>query len=500
MKFWVLLLIAAPLHAQSVNNEFFEKEIRPVLVNQCYGCHSSKLKAPMGGLVLDTRSGLRNGGNGGTIVVPGDSKTSRLLGALRYTDAQLRMPPTGKLTDREIAAFAQWIEGGAPDPREDAPASAARPVTPAAKGIDVETGRKWWAFQPVREIPGPKVKDAAWPRKKLDSFVLARLEASRLKPSAPADPATLIRRAYLDLTGLKPTYEEVEAFRQDLAPDAYRRLVDRLLASPGYGERWGRYWLDVARYAEDNPTSEATNPPYPFAWRYRDWVIEAVSHDMPYDRFVKLQLAADQISGVSRQDLRALGYLGTGPVYHKDARLSKDVIETLFTDDWDERVDAVSRGLLGLTVACARCHDHKFDPIPTRDYYGLAGVFASTVQAPRPLNDVDPETEKRFMAAAQQMFFLNYASNLMRGEPGTKPEESFQKADKYKAECENTLARMEPLKDSHPEMYAYLSRMVPRPRPVAQAVPAAQLPPAGTPPAGTQAAPLAPPQIGRAHV
>ena len=482
MKFCTLaIVLAAPLSAQSLSSDFFEKEIRPVLVNKCYGCHSSKLKSPMGGLVLDTRSGLRRGGKGGAVVVPGDSKASRLIGALNYTDPELRMPPTGKLSDREIAAFTQWIEAGAPDPREDAPAAGAPVPTAAKKGMDVETGRKWWAFQPVREIPAPEVKDAAFPRKKIDAFVLAKLEENKLKPSAAADAATLIRRAYLDLTGLKPSYEEVEAFRKDTSPDAYERLIDRLLESPHYGERWGRYWLDVARYAEDNPTSEATNPPYPFAWRYRDWVISAVSHDMPYDRFVKLQLAADQMPGTSREDLRALGYLGTGPVYHKDARLSKDVIETLFTDDWDERVDAVSRGLLGLTVACARCHDHKFDPIPTRDYYGLAGVFASSVQAPRPLNEVDSSTEQRFMWAAQRMFFLNYASNLMRNEPGTKPEESFQKADRFKQDCEKILAEMEFLKDGHPEMYAYLSRMVPRPRP--QASPQAKAPAPPTPPA-----------------
>jgi len=489
MKFCALaIVVAVPLSAQSLSSDFFEQEIRPVLVNKCYGCHSSKLKSPMGGLVLDTRSGLRRGGKGGAVVVPGDAQSSRLIGALKYTDPELRMPPTGKLSDREIAPFTQWIEAGAPDPREDAPAAGAPAPTAAKKGMDVETGRKWWAFQPVREIPAPRVLDARWPRKKIDAFVLAKLEESKLKPSAEADRATLVRRVYLDLTGLKPSYEEVEAFRKDTSPDAYQRLVDRLLESPHYGERWGRYWLDVARYAEDNPTSEATNPPYPFAWRYRDWVISAVSHDMPYDRFVKLQLAADQMPGTSRDDLRALGYLGTGPVYHKDARLSKDVIETLFTDDWDERVDAVSRGLLGLTVACARCHDHKFDPIPTKDYYGLAGVFASSVQAPRPLNEIDSETEQRFMWAAQRMFFLNYASNLMRGEPGTKPEESFQKADRFKADCEKILGEMEFLKDGHPEMYQYLSRMVPRPRPPASsqakapAPPGAPAPPAPKPP------------------
>ena len=472
MKVWLVLLAAAPLYAQPAGTELFEKEIRPVLAGKCYGCHSSKLKSPMGGLVLDTKPGLRAGGNGGAIVVPGDAKASRLMGAIGYTDPHLRMPPGGKLTDREIEAFAKWIQAGAPDPREDAaPTTASGPVRTTLKGMDVETGRKWWSFQPVSELPAPAVKNSAWVLKKVDAFILAKLEGNKLKPSAPADPDTLIRRAYLDLTGLKPTYEEIAAFREDKAADAYERLIERLLESPRYGERWGRYWLDVARYAEDNPTSEATNPPYLFAWRYRDWVIEAVSHDVPYDRFVKLQLAADQMPGVSRQDLRALGYLGTGPVYHKDARLSKDVIETLFTDDWDERVDAVSRGLLGLTVACARCHDHKFDPIPTKDYYGLMGVFASTVQAPRPLNDTDPELEKRFMSAAQRMFFLNYASNLMRGEPGTKPEESFAKADRYKAECEKILAEMEAVKADHPEMYAYLSRFIPRPRPPAGAPP-----------------------------
>jgi len=325
-------------------------------------------------------------------------------------------------------------------------------------------------------------KDAAWARKKIDFFVLAKLEENHLRPSPAADAATLIERACLDLTGLRPTYDEVAAFEKDRSPDAYERLVDRLLDSAQYGPRWGRYWLDVARFAEDNPTSEATNPPYPFAWRYRDWVIEAVNHDVPYDRFVKLQLAADLMPGTVRDDLRALGYLGAGPVYHKDARLSKDVIETLFTDDWDERVDAVSRGILGLTVACARCHDHKFDPIPTRDYYGLAGVFASTVQAPRPLAATDPKTELQFMAAAQRMFFLNYASNLMKGEPGTKPEESLRKSEKFKAEDERILAGMAPLKESRPEMYSYLARMVPQPKPAPPPPPQPNSPPPAQPP------------------
>src|SRR5579871_4403369 len=441
IKFWALLLAATPLSGQAVNAEFFEKEIRPVLAGKCYGCHSSKLKSPMGGLVLDTKAGLRKGGNGGAIVTPGDPKASRLLSALSYTDAELRMPPTGKLTDREISAFAQWIQAGAPDPREEAPATAG-PAPIAPKGMSVEAGRKWWAFQPVSELTAPAVNDTSWSRTKIDRFVLAKLEASHLKPSIAADPGTLIRRAYLDLTGLKPTYEEVQAFVQDKASDAYERLIDHLLASPAYGERWGRYWLDVARYAEDNPTSEATNPPYPFAWRYRDWIIEAINKDVPYDRFVKLQMAADLMSGTTREDLRALGYLGAAPIYHKDQRLSADVIGSFNTDDWDERVDAVSRGLLGMTVACARCHDHKFDPILTKDYYGLVGVFASTMRTERPLFDVDPKIEARYLWMVNRLFDLHYSANLLMNEASTV-ENSAPRVERWMAEIKSLKAEAE---------------------------------------------------------
>ncbi|MCU1262354.1 MAG: hypothetical protein JWO80_5239 [Bryobacterales bacterium] len=437
MKVWVLFAaLVAPLGAQSPGVELFEKEIRPLLVNKCYGCHSSKLKTPMGGLALDTKSGTQR-------------VTGKLLGAVRYNDPQLRMPPTGRLPDTQIAAFEKWIALGAPDPRQDT--AAAAPVT---KAMDVETGRKWWAFQPLRGAP----------KGSIDSFILAKLKENKLKPSPVVDRRTLVQRAYLDLTGLRPSYEETEAFVADRAPGAYAHLIERLLASPHYGERWGRYWLDVARYGEDNPTSEATNPPYPFAWRYRDWVIEAVNQDVPYDRFVKLQLAADMMPDAKHLDLRALGYLGAAPIYHKDARLSKEVIETLYTDDWDERVDTVSRGLLGLTVACARCHDHKFDPILTKDYYSLAGVFASTVAAPRPLNEVDPETETRFAWAAQRLFFLSYVANLMRNEPGSKPEEAAAKSERYAEEVDKVKEGMAFLKADHPEMYAYLDQIGKRPR------------------------------------
>ncbi len=462
-----MALAAAPLFAQPPSTEFFEKEIRPVLAEKCYGCHSSKLKSPMGGLVLDTKDGVKHGGTGGPIIVAGDPKSSRLFKALTYNETDLRMPPTGKLPDEKIAAFEKWIADGAPDPREDAPAGA--PPVSAKKGMDIETGRKWWAFQPVETLPEPKLKNKSfakqWTKEKIDWFILAKLEQSKLKPSPTADRATLIERASLDLTGLRPTYEEVQAFISDKDPAAYEKLIDRLLASPHYGERWGRYWLDVARFGEDNPTSEATNPPYPFAWRYRDWVIEAVNKDVPYNQFVKLQLAADEIPDTPRSDLRALGYLGSAPIYHTDLRLSKDVIETLFTDDWDERVDAVSRGVLGLTVGCARCHDHKFDPILTKDYYALAGVFASTMAAPRPLADVDPETDKKFMFASVRLFYLSYLANLMNNEPGSKPEDAARQSAQFTQQMNEVRDSMVFLKDTHPEMWDYLNNLAKAPRP-----------------------------------
>lgn len=416
MRLALSALVLPGLFAQN-GGEFFEKKIRPVLAARCYACHSAKAKSPMGGLVLDTRAGLRKGGAGGPAVVPGDPGKSRLLTALRYTDPHLQMPPTGKLSDTVIADFEQWIAGGAPDPRADAPAPTAAPL----QGMAVEQGRSWWAFQPVTEQTAPGSSDPAWARTKIDHFVRNKLDAARLTPSPEADARTLVRRATLDLTGIAPSYEEVEAYAAN--PD-YPALIERLLFSPAYGERWGRYWLDVARYGEDNPTSEVTNPPYAYAWRYRDWVIEAINEDMPYPEFLKRQLAADLMPGLPRRELRATGYLGTAPVYHKDARLSKDVIETLATDDWDERVDAVTRGILGLTVACARCHDHKFDPITTRDYHALAGVFASTSAVARPLGEVDPATERKFLLLQQQLIHWDYLAKTLTGEPGSDPEGS----------------------------------------------------------------------------
>jgi len=446
-------LLAAGLFAQA-DLAFFESKIRPVLASSCYACHSSKMKSPMGGLVLDTKAGLRKGGATGPVLNAAKPAESRLLTALKYTDPHLQMPPSGKLAQPVIDNFEAWIAAGATDPRTDAPATAA---TTPLRGMSVDDGRKWWAFQPVRELPAPAVRNPHWLTRKIDAFLLAKLDEKKLAPSPSADKRTLAKRLYIDLLGLRPTYQEVEAFVNDTDPKAYANLVDKLLASPQYGEAWGRHWLDVARYAEDNPTSEATNPPYPYAWRYRDWVIESLNADLPYNQFVKLQLAADKIPGTPRMDLRALGYVGAAPVYHKDQRLSYDVISTFLSDDWDERVDAVTRGLLGLTVACARCHDHKFDPIPTKDYYGLASVFASTMRTERPTFDIDPAVEARFQYVQRRLFDLAYSRNLLTNEASTVVG-SPERVARWKAEIATLQAEMEGLREKYPVLVQNLER------------------------------------------
>ncbi|MDQ6707021.1 MAG: DUF1549 domain-containing protein, partial [Acidobacteriota bacterium] len=441
--------LCACLVAQTPDPSFFETKIRPVLATKCYGCHSSTAKAPMGGLALNTKAGLAAGGSGGVVVVPGKPAESRLAKALTYADPHLQMPPSGKLPDSVIADFNQWIAGGAVDPRTDSISAGGTPSP--LRGMSIEDGRKWWAFQPVSERPAPKVRNVRAVNNKVDAFIVFPLEKKHMKPSPRADRRTLVRRAYVDLAGYKPTYEEVEAFVLDKSPDAWAKLIDRLLASPQYGETWGRHWMDVARFGEDNPTSEATNPPFPFAWRYRDWIIEAMNKDVPYDRFVKLQLAADLMPGVPREDLRALGYLGAAPVYHKDLRLSGDVIGGFAADDYDERVDALGRSLLAMTIGCARCHDHKFDPIKTTDYYGLVGVFASTMRAERPLFEIDPKVESRYLWVQNRLFDLHYSAMLLTNEASTVVG-SAERVAKWKAEIATLKTEMEGLQQQYPQL------------------------------------------------
>jgi hypothetical protein len=459
--FLSLALLTAP-PGETPDFTFFEAKIRPVLVSKCYGCHSSKLAAPKGEFNLDTRDGLLKGGATAAAIIPGKTEDSRLLKALRYDETELQMPPSGKLPDAVIADFEHWIAAGAPDPRT-APAAPAAGAAPALKGMSLEEGKKWWAFQPVRIAGSVRTGDPSWAKNAIDPFILAKLETQGLKPSPAADLRILARRVYVDLVGYKPSYEEIEAFATDPAPDAYEKLVDRLLSSEHYGERWGRHWMDVARFGEDNPTGEATNPAYRFAWRYRDWIIEAVNNDVPYDKFVKLQLAADLMSGTPRDDLRALGYLGAAPVHHKDLRLSEQVVGGFLTDDWDERIDAVTRGLLGMTVACARCHDHKFDAIPTKDYYGLMGVFASTMKVERPLFDVEPEVELRYSWLQNRLFDLAYSVNLLTNEASTVVDSAARVA-LWKSEIEAHRQEALQLQERYPKLIANLERYWNAPR------------------------------------
>ena len=428
------LALAAAAMGQSPEAEFFERRIRPILVEHCEACHSSRLPEPMGGLTVDSREGLRKGGASGPAIIPGDPDASLLVRALGYLDPVLKMPPTGRLPDRSVEDFRAWITSGAHDPRGGT-REVGGSTAEAGPGMPIEQGRAWWAFRPLAERPAPQTGDPDWTARKIDVFVLARLEQSGLRPSPEASRQTLVRRAYLDLTGLPPTYQQVEAFVADRSPNAYGDLVDRLLDSPRYGERWGRYWLDVARWAEDHPTTEATNRPFANAWRYRDWVIEAISQDIPYDRFILSQFAADLLPGFRPSDVRALGYLGNAPIYHKDRRLSRDVIETIASDDWDERVDAVSRGLLGLTVACARCHDHKFDPITAKDYYALAGVFASTWQVQRPIVELDPSMAERLVWDHERLYRIKGAYGNLK-ELDTVAEDAHDEIRAMKAEYE----------------------------------------------------------------
>lgn len=362
--------------------DFFEKKIRPVLIEKCYECHSAQAKAVgklKGGLLLDSRQAAQAGGDSGPSVVPRKLDESLLIEAIRYGEDSYKMPPEGKLPDKVIADFEKWISMGAADPR-DAPTDAT-----SRKEIDWKLARQHWSLQPPERHTAPPVKDAEWIQKPIDAFVLAKLEHTGLTHAERAERHTLLRRACFDLTGLPPTSEQLDEFLSDTSPDAFAQLVDRLLDSPSYGERWARHWLDVARYSEDNTNMGPHNGPYPHAWRYRDWVVQALNNDVPYDEFIVRQLATDFLDETGPEDHAALGFQGLAPSYHKEVALAKLVLENRYADEWEDRVDAIGRGLLGLTLACARCHDHKYDPVTVEDYYSLASIFASCRQTTRPV-------------------------------------------------------------------------------------------------------------------
>ena len=394
----LLLLAAGPVLAevdvQPTKDQlaFFESKVRPVLKENCYKCHSLEQGKAKGDLTLDTRDGWVKGGKNGAVIEQGAPEKSTLITAIGYQDADIQMPPKGeKLTALQIADLTEWVKMGAPDPRKGTGA-----ITSKLSGL-TDKARTHWAYQPVKKPAPPAVKNQQWPRNEVDRFVLSKLEAAGMVPAPDAEKDTLLRRATYDLIGLPPTPQEVAAFRSDKSPAAFEKVIDRLLASPHYGERWGRYWLDTARYSdtiggERNAQKRGMDYRYPYAWTYRDYVVGAFNADKPYDQFIVEQLAADRMP--NRKDdttLAALGFLTVGERF----RNPNDVI--------NDRIDVVSKGFLAMTVTCARCHDHMFDPIPTKDYYAMHGIFASTLE---------PETKPMISAPQEQSQLDDYRKML----------------------------------------------------------------------------------------
>jgi hypothetical protein len=359
-----LLALAAPgTAAAGPGDELFEKEVRPVLVARCFPCHGNGKSK--GGLSLASRASLLKGGDSGPAAVPGKPDNSLLVRAVRHDGA--RKMPREKLPAREVDALVRWVRAGLPWP-------GATPLAGNAPFRITPEQRRFWSFQPVKAPPVPAVRDAAWPLTPVDNFILARLEARGLRPAAPADRRALLRRATYDLTGLPPAPEEVEAFVADRSPDAFARVVDRLLASPAYGERWGRHWLDVAHYADT--AGETADFPVPAAWRYRNYVFDSFNADKPYDEFVREQVAGDVLAARGPRRLYAERVIATG--FLAGARRFGFDPQNYQHLTIEDTLDTLGKAVLGLTVACARCHDHKFDPVSQADYYALYGILAST--------------------------------------------------------------------------------------------------------------------------
>ena len=351
---------------------FFENKVRPILASKCLECHSAERGKVKGGLVLDSRVYILKGGESGPVYDVAVPEKSALIRAINW-DGDVQMPEKEKLSAEDITTLTEWFKMGVPDPREK------------QTKFDKATH---WAFQPVYKPSLPNVKNAGWCNNSVDRFVLAKLEQNKMMPAPAANREVLLRRLYLDVVGIPPTVEQIQQFVADKSPRAYEAVVDRLLADPAYGERWGRHWLDTARYSDTNgniQNQRLNDYRYPYAWTYREWVFDAINRDMPYDQFLKNQIAADKIANNDKKNLAALGFLTVGQRFNN----KDDVI--------NDRIDVVGRGMLGLTIACARCHDHKFDPVTSADYYALRGIFAScTEPAEGPIIEGD-ENSAAFM-------------------------------------------------------------------------------------------------------
>ena len=373
---WLSLVwLCLPATGQSPPKSIdFEQHIRPILAEHCYECHSERSKPLQGGLRLDSPDWVLAGGDSGPSLVPERPDESLIIQAVRYKDLTSPMPPSGKLPDEVISTLEAWVRSGASMPRSEL-------ATKIQKSVDLQAGRAHWSFLPNGLLSGELIDIAriqavpGWVGNRCDPMIVRQLDQMGVSPAPPADRRTLLRRLKIDLLGLLPTVQEVEEFESDLQPDAYERRVDEYLSAPEYGQRWARYWLDLVRYCDTmEEWAETIGPTYP----YRDWVVDALNRDLPYDQFLHLQLAADQIPGTPASDRAALGFLGLSPSYWKELQLPVEIIKTIVSDEVEERVHTITSTFLGLNLACARCHDHKYDPLTNADYYAMAGVLSNT--------------------------------------------------------------------------------------------------------------------------
>ena len=446
-----LLLIVPSVNAQTPDPkavEFFEQKIRPVLAQHCYSCHSEeasnakKLKAK---LYLDSAEGMLDGGESGAVIMKGKGAESLLVKALKYDG--LEMPPSGKLPDDVVADFVKWIDMGAVDPR------VGRKPGSAKREINLEEGRQFWSFKPLQNIAPPDVKNAAWSGTPIDRFVAAKHEEKQLKANGSVSKEKLIRRAYFDLIGLPPTPEQVEAFVKDATPNAFEKVVDELLQSERYGERWGRHWLDVARFAESG--GYEFDGFRPGAFHYRDWVIRAINSDMPFAEFVRMQIAGDKLLPDDYRGAAATGFLVAGPY---PGQITAKTVERIRYDQLDDMIMTIGGSMLGLTLGCVRCHEHKYDPIPAKDYYGIASSLARSAHGPK-MYDPDPAATlravekhrieheplvvalKKFAAEELPKRFAEWQKN----ELGKQPEAPrWQVLDPVSAEAERSWLKMLP--------------------------------------------------------